>query len=353
MFRFPFSNYQELNLDWILAKVKEFAELVPGMREVLDKSEQALADATEAVETANEAKEIAEQAVQGIVGPNSVNSAAIQAGAVTREKIAAGAVDSSRLSENAVYSINIADGEIVSNKIRAGAVTTAKIADGSINTTKIADAQVTTAKLADGAVTAHKIAPGAIPQATIADGSVTTAKLADGAVTAAKIASGAVSTAKIESGAVTSEKLANDSVNGDKIADGSITNAMLSSNFVFPSTPTQAMSFDLLWSNSNPGAIFNPQTVNIPDSSSYKFFILVSSHPQEGWCVHPILKGNNFIYTPSQVDSSGYIAFWCRNVNMQTTICEFKAAYGKSVDSNTAGGEVTTTFRPLYLYGVK
>ena len=87
MFRFPFSNYQELNLDWILAKVKEFAELIPGMREVLDKSEQAIT-------TANEAKEIAQQ---------PVTTEKLAADAVTGDKIADGSITNAMLSSDFTF----------------------------------------------------------------------------------------------------------------------------------------------------------------------------------------------------------------------------------------------------------
>lgn len=55
MFRFPYTNLHELNLDWILSKVKEFAKLIPSM-------ETAQADVDEAIAKAEEAKEAAEQA---------------------------------------------------------------------------------------------------------------------------------------------------------------------------------------------------------------------------------------------------------------------------------------------------
>ena len=351
MFKFPFSNYQELNLDWILAKVKEFAELIPGMREVLDKSEQALDDATQAITTANEAKEIAQQAVQGIVGPNSVNTAAIQAGAVTREKIASRAVDSGRLAENAVYSINIADGEIVSNKIRAGAVTTAKIADGSVNTTKIAD----------GAVTADKIAPGAIPQASIADGSVTTAKLADGAVTAAKLAGAAVNAEKIAqgavtdnglaSGAVTTEKIANDAVTGDKIADGSITNAMLSSDFTFE----KGMEMDLLWTNPSTSSPFQAQTISMKgNTNNYKYLMLLMTNPNNGYSLYTIVSGgiNSVECIGGFSEASAPAICYRRTVNLLNTMATFSTCVGKNISTGIILDSPEIMI-PLSIYGLK
>ena len=341
MFRFPFSNYQELNLDWILAKVKEFSELVPGMREVLDKSEQALSDAEAAVTTANEAKEIAEQAVEGLVGPDSVGTTAIKANAVTREKIAAGAVDSSRLAENAVYSVNIANGEIVSNKIKDGAVTTSKIADAAINSNKIIDAQITTAKLADGAVTADKIAPGAIPQATIADGSVTTAKLAGGAVT----------TAKIDSGAVTMEKLANDSVTGDKIADGSITNAMLASGFQFE----KGMEYVNLWNNPASASSFAGQTVQLSENCyNYRYLMLQVTNPNNGTSLFTVMPGSvNSFEAVGGFDSAASPALcYRRTVQCIGTNATFTDCVAKNIGAGTII-DAPEMMIPWNIWGVK
>ncbi|MCG6173154.1 hypothetical protein, partial [Anoxybacillus sp. LAT_11] len=70
---------------------------------------------------------------------------------VTKLKIAAGAVDSSRLADLAVEA----------SKLANSAVTTDKIANGAINNTKLADLAVTAQKLANGAVTSSKIDSGA------------------------------------------------------------------------------------------------------------------------------------------------------------------------------------------------
>lgn len=132
MFIFPFTNLHELNLDWILDKVKTLWE----------QAEENNTKADNAVETANDAKEIAEQAAQ----------ATIADGAVTTIKIADGAVTTAK----------IADSAVTSAKIAAGAVTNAKIADDAVTNAKIADGAVTSAKIADGAVTNDKIS-GPVP----------------------------------------------------------------------------------------------------------------------------------------------------------------------------------------------
>lgn len=107
MFRFPFTNFHELNLDWILSVVKEAKEVFDNGREDIDY----------AVETADEAKELAEQAVESVVPDNSITTQKIRDYAVTSDKIATYAVTTDKIQE----------GGITSSKILAGAVTTAKI----------------------------------------------------------------------------------------------------------------------------------------------------------------------------------------------------------------------------------
>ena len=49
--KFPFSNFHELNLDWILNKLKEFDETLKQFRSELDEFRQTLETATQQIET--------------------------------------------------------------------------------------------------------------------------------------------------------------------------------------------------------------------------------------------------------------------------------------------------------------
>lgn len=104
MFKFPFSTLHELNLDWILAKVKKFSELIPPMESAVeeieglkDDVEQAVNDASSAVSEsgdakriAEEAKDIAQQAAQGVIADGAVVTSKLADEAVTYQKLSAG-----------------------------------------------------------------------------------------------------------------------------------------------------------------------------------------------------------------------------------------------------------------------
>lgn len=192
MFRFPFTNFHELNLDWVLSVVKKFSDLIPPMETAVDDVQTALGDATEAVqkaesavtsaneavETANEAKDIAQEAVQGIIPNGAVTTPKLADGAVVGIKIANGAVNSEQLYDGAIRTSKIYDGAVTTPKIANNAITALKIEDSAITTAKIANEAVTTAKLAEASVTALKINDGAVTKSKLADESVTQAKLA-------------------------------------------------------------------------------------------------------------------------------------------------------------------------------
>ena len=156
-FFFPFSTLHELNLDWIMDRVKTLWEQAD------DNNNKA----NYAVETADEAKEIAEQAAQAQIGD----------GAVTTTKLADGAVTTIKLADDAVTSAKIKDGEVKNSDLATDAVTTAKIMNSSVTRTKIMDGEVVTDKLATAAVTNGKIADGAVNTVKLADNSVTSPKL--------------------------------------------------------------------------------------------------------------------------------------------------------------------------------
>ena len=91
----------------------------------------------------------------------------------------------------------IADGAVTSEKVAAGAIGTAAIADAAVTYDKIKDKAVGSAKLADNGVSAKKIASNAVQERHIFDGSVTQSKLAAESVSSAKLAPNAVTNEKI------------------------------------------------------------------------------------------------------------------------------------------------------------
>ena len=83
------------------------------------------------------------------VDPNGVDSAAIQANAVTTAKIADSAVTTTKIQANAVTTAKIAD----------AAITTTKLADNSVNSAKVVDDSITNADLGPGSVHASELGP--------------------------------------------------------------------------------------------------------------------------------------------------------------------------------------------------
>lgn len=91
----------------------------------------------------------------------------------------------------------IADGAVTAEKVAAGAIGTAAIADEAVTYDKIKDKAVGSAKLADNGVSAKKIASNAVQERHIFAGSVTQSKLAAESVSSAKLAPNAVTNDKV------------------------------------------------------------------------------------------------------------------------------------------------------------
>lgn len=102
MFKFPFTNFHELNLDWILSVVKTAQEIFETGRTDID----------HAVSTAEQALATAEQAAAGVIGDGAVTTPKIANSAVTAPKIADSAVTTPKIADHAVTLDKLASGTI-------------------------------------------------------------------------------------------------------------------------------------------------------------------------------------------------------------------------------------------------
>lgn len=93
--------------------------------------------------------------------------------------------------------------------------------------TQIQDGAVTTQKVVAGAIQTAQLDTGAVNADKIASGAVTTAKLDALAVTSDKIAANAITAGKILAGAVDATALAADAITGKTITGGTITGSLL------------------------------------------------------------------------------------------------------------------------------
>ena len=103
MFHFPFTNFHELNLDWILSVVKQ-------AKEVFDNGS---ADIAHAVETSEHALTVAEQAASATIADGSVTAAKLANSSVTTDKLATYAVTGAKIADYTINERNMAKGAIV------------------------------------------------------------------------------------------------------------------------------------------------------------------------------------------------------------------------------------------------
>tara|TARA_B110000467_G_scaffold131822_1_gene126769 strand:+ start:1590 stop:2714 length:1125 start_codon:yes stop_codon:yes gene_type:complete len=106
---------------------------------------------------------------------------------VTRIKIAADAVDNTKLADDAVQTENIVNANVTTIKIADYNVTRAKLEVDAVDNSKLADNAVQTENIVNLNVTREKIAADAIDNSKLADNAVQTENIVDGAITDDKI----------------------------------------------------------------------------------------------------------------------------------------------------------------------
>jgi len=166
------------------------------------------------------------------IAASAVETAKINNGAVTTDKLGADAVDGTKIGDDQINSEHYVAGSIDTEHIADAQITTAKIVDANVTTAKITDANVTTAKIAADAITGAKIADDAINSEHYTNASIDTAHIADLQVTTAKIAADAITGAKIADDAINSEHYTNASIDTAHIANDQITNALMADDAI-------------------------------------------------------------------------------------------------------------------------
>jgi hypothetical protein len=188
------------------------------------------------------------------LAPSSVNTSELADGAATYAKLSindgdipgaklsSNSVTATQLATNSVGASELADSSVDTAAIQVGAVDNGVLATNSVDDRVIQNSGVSTDNLINGAVTINKLSlndddlPGSLianntitpeelednlPGSIIADGTISGIKLSEGAVTESKIENGAVTTNKIRDAAVTDAKIAN-GINGAKIIDATV-----------------------------------------------------------------------------------------------------------------------------------
>ena len=123
-----------------------------------------------------------------------------------------------QLNTGVVTTNEILDNTILEEDIASGAVTTDEIADGQVQTIDIADLNVTRPKLAADAVDNSKLADNAVNTENITDGQVQTPDIANLNVTTEKLAADAVDNSKLADNSVNTENITNGTIVDDDVS---------------------------------------------------------------------------------------------------------------------------------------
>ena len=128
---------------------------------------------------------------------NTIETADIQADAITGAKIVDNAINSEHYTDGSIDTAHIADSQITVAKMAANSIDSDQYVDASIDTAHIANLQITTGLIAADAITGAKIADDAIDSEHYTDASIDTAHIANLQITTGLIAADAVTLAKL------------------------------------------------------------------------------------------------------------------------------------------------------------
>ena len=172
---------------------------------------------------------------------NTVESADIQADAITGAKIADNAIDSEHYTDGSIDTAHIADANVTLAKIADAAANTVIVRDanssGVLSAKAVTNTQILigdgtgfTAAALSGDVTMTNagvvtIENTAVETAMIAADAITGAKIADDAIDSEHYTDGSIDTAHIAADAVTGAKIADDAIDSEHYTDGSIDTA--------------------------------------------------------------------------------------------------------------------------------
>lgn len=165
-------------------------------------------------------EEIAQKLIAAICGHVPYE---IAASSIAGEKIADGAIITSKLGASSVTAEKMAANSVASSAIQSGSVTEEKLAPNSVTAVKIKALAVTTEKINTKAVTADKMADNSVASSAIQSSAVTEAKIATNAVTSEKIVNSSVTNEKIADGSINAPKIAAGSVGATQLADSGVT----------------------------------------------------------------------------------------------------------------------------------
>ena len=207
---------------------------------------------------------------------NTIETADIQADAITGAKIADDAINSEHYTNGSIDTAHIAADQIVASLIADNAIDSEHYTDGSIDRAHLA------ADIIDGT----KIADDAINSEHYAADSIDAEHYAAGSVDATALASNAVTTAKINADAVTGAKIADDAINSEHYTDGSIDTAHIANGAVTQAKMSKAgMVLQVLSANMTAAytttstSIVNPTGLNIaitPSATSSKILVMAT-----------------------------------------------------------------------------
>ncbi|MCK4268150.1 MAG: hypothetical protein KAX16_04915 [Actinomycetia bacterium] len=205
-----------------------------------------------------------------------VMSADIADGAVTRNKIAYGAIDGDRIANHTISLEKLAALNVLSANIADGAVTFRKLGKGAVRRRNVANRSINKDKIAANSINSRRIADRSIKRFDLANSSVNSYKIIDNSIKGRDVKDGYLTGADLGNGSVGGDKLKDGSVTGADIADGSLTQSDLPTAVVAAQSGLRIETGETTISTWAQAPWINEATVSFSSAFSSPPIILVS-----------------------------------------------------------------------------
>lgn len=162
----------------------------------------------------------------------AIKAGHIEAGSITADKIGVNEINANHLQANVITSEKINAEAILSEHIKANQIVGSHILADQINAEHLKANSVTSDKIIAEAITSDKIQANSITSSHILADAITADKIASNVITTEHLQANSISTEKLQAGIINAEHINSNSINADHIKADSITSKHLSTGSI-------------------------------------------------------------------------------------------------------------------------
>jgi len=166
------------------------------------------------------------------IGDNVINSEHYAADSIDAEHLAPNSVNSDAYIDDSILAAHLAANSVNTDSIIDDAVTSAHLAAGAVDATALGNDVVNSQHIAADSIDAEHYAPGSVNATALAENSVDSSELANGSIDTDHLSADCVTGAKIADNTVNSEHFTHGGIDAEHLASDCVTEAKMAANSV-------------------------------------------------------------------------------------------------------------------------